>query len=76
MTGAALSEAQLIEMTLRFRQLEDRIEDAQLLLASMQEARRGCRGKIKATRDGLDACSELCRDDMVTMQDLIRKLQA
>ena len=56
-----MSEAILIEIATRFRQLEDAIEAAGLAMTTDEDV-----------REEIEKALEACRDDMVAMQELIR----
>ncbi len=60
-----MTEDVLIEMAKRFRALEECAEDPQLECCFPSE-------EPNAT-ERLSAALEICRDDMVTMQEFIRK---
>jgi hypothetical protein len=60
-----MSEAILIEIAQRFRELEDCVEDPELYARESDE--------YEKARDELEKALEACREDMVTMQELIRE---
>ncbi len=62
-----MDEAELIAISRRFRILEDSIEDPRLLLRERDD------GRYQTARSERDMALEVCRDDMVAMQEEIRK---
>lgn len=72
-----MDEYQLIEISKRFRVLEDAIEESDAHLArGQQEAIRRqvpeVAGTLGDVRDAVDAALGLCRKDMRAMQEEIR----
>lgn len=69
-----MSEAILIEIASRFRGMEDFVERADTLLAAYKETSLTTMelDEIVEVRYDLERAVELCRDDMVAMQELIR----
>jgi hypothetical protein len=71
-----ISEAELIEIAQRFRHME---EAAQIIdVYAAHAAQSGFAGKllendINDERGAFEIALELCRDDMVTMQEALRK---
>jgi hypothetical protein len=79
-----MSEFELIEIAKRFRRLEDAIEAADRVLGivddlypSVRVALTRRRPPIDLTeiRNDLESVPDLCRDDMVAMQEAIRSLK-
>jgi hypothetical protein len=68
-----MTEAILIEIAQRFRKLEDALEalhpDTELVVAEEFISE----GDNHSPRSYLIECAEACRDDMVAMQERIRK---
>ena len=62
-----MNEADLIEISRRFRMLEDAVDDPRLLLADRDDPRYQ---KARAERE---AALDICRDDLVAMQEALRK---
>jgi hypothetical protein len=60
-----MTEADLIEISRRFRRMEETAE----MLAPFT----GDTGELYEIFADLDSCLESCRDDMVAMQEQIRK---
>ena len=74
-----MTEAILIEIARRFRQMEDAVEAVDLHAAA-EEERLNARGftageaeTIGAARHQLTEAVEACREDMVAMQEALRK---
>ena len=70
-----MDEAILIEIATRFRKLEDAIEAADLRHARLISGTtdRSEREVIQNMRDDIEGSLEACRDDMVSMQEAIRR---
>ena len=66
-----MSEFDLIQISSRFRKLEELIEAARVWLMTIDCNSDGME-KINNVHIGLDICADACRDDMVTMQESIR----
>ncbi len=73
-----MDEAILIEIAQRFRKLEDGIEAADLQHARLISGTtyRSERELIQGMRDDIENALEACREDMVSMQEEIRKRSA
>lgn len=73
-----MDEFDLIQIAARFRKLEDAAESADLYHAANQEHMKFTAEKVKlqSVRGTLDSALEACRDDMVAMQEQIRKARA
>lgn len=65
-----MDDYQLIEITKRFRVLEDAAERVDGKLGRMKQS-----DEIEDLRASLESALELCRDDMVSMQEAIRKVK-
>jgi hypothetical protein len=70
-----ISEAELIEIAQRFRHMEEAAQIIDVYAAHAAES--GFAGKllddINEERGAFEIALELCRDDMVTMQEALRK---
>jgi hypothetical protein len=71
-----MDEFDLIEVSRRFRVMEDLLERADLILAGKQEHLKNRNPveaeRIEELRGDIDFATTKCRDDMTAMQEAIR----